>query len=201
MEVNSKIKAEFLKEFGLSKLSMSMVVQWMNAVGFRYKNQANHYFVDGHEKPEMLAYCPIFTKQYLAHELSAHRWVQLNVADATLLEEHRCLMKNTGYHYTDSNNIEMVEYHVDSCSKMLPFLPYGGSLSVRKKPLIPKTMTLGQDEAIFQQFLFLSKMWTGPNGERPLLPKDKGAGVIYCSICQELGMIREIDDATLILVK
>ena len=36
-------------------------------------------------------------------------------------------------------------------------------------------MFIGQDEAIFKQFLFLTKMWVGPNGERPLLPKDEGS--------------------------
>jgi hypothetical protein len=58
-----------------------------------------------------------------------------------------------------------------------------------------------QDEAIFKLFLFLSKMWTGPNGERPLLPKDEGAGcMISAFICREHGLIREITDETLMFV-
>ena len=62
-------------------------------------------------------------------------------------------------------------------------------------------MFIGQDEAIFKQFLFLTKMWTGPDGERPLLPKDEGAGVmISCFICREHGLLREIDKQTLNLV-
>ena len=36
------------------------------------QNTSKHYFVDGHEKPETLAYRPVFTKQYLAHEGQAH---------------------------------------------------------------------------------------------------------------------------------
>ena len=44
-------------------------------------------------------------------------------------------------------------------------------------------------------------MWTGPNGERPLLPKDEGSGVMISSfITREHGLIREIDDYILTTV-
>ena len=47
-------------------------------------------------------------------------------------------------------------------------------------------MFVGQDEAIFKQFLFHYKMWVGPNRERPLLPKDEGIGtMISAFICRE----------------
>ena len=88
----------------------------------------------------------------------------------------------------------MVEYHIDTSYKFeerLDLLPFGGSLSVRK-PIESKTVIyVGQDEAIFKQFLFLSKMWVGPKGERPLLLKDEGAGMMISSfICREHGLIR-----------
>jgi hypothetical protein len=90
----------------------------------------------------------------------------------------------------------MVEYHIDASYKFeerLASLPFGGNLSVRK-PVDSKTVIfVGQDEAIFKQFLFLNKMWVGPSGERPLLPKDEGTGtMISIFICREHGMIREI---------
>jgi hypothetical protein len=50
-----------------------------------------------------------------------------------------------------------------------------------------------KDEAIFKQFLFLTKMWVGPSGERPLLPKDEGTGTMISTfICREHGLIRDI---------
>ncbi len=57
----------------------------------------------------------------------------------------------------------------------------------------PIVMFIGQDEAIFKQFMFLSRMWTGPKRERPLLPtKDEGAGVMISSfIGREYGLIQE----------
>ena len=60
-------------------------------------------------------------------------------------------------------------------------------------------MFIGQDEAIFKQFSFHSKLWTGPKGERPLLPKeDEGAGVMILSfISREHGLIQELNDDTI----
>jgi hypothetical protein len=50
-------------------MHITTIAQWMHAIGFRYKNREKHYFVDGHEKPETLAYRPVFTKAYLNFEL------------------------------------------------------------------------------------------------------------------------------------
>ena len=41
-------------------------------------------------------------------------------------------------------------------------------------------------------------MWTGPKGERALLPKDEGAGVMISSfVSREHGLIQEWNDDTL----
>ena len=58
----------------------------------------------------------------------------------------------------------------------------------------PVVVFIGQDEAIFKQLLLPSKMWTRPGGERPLLPKDEGSGLMIRSslICIEYGLIREL---------
>ena len=98
----------------------------------------------------------------------------------------------------------MVEYHVDAIpsdtridNQILALGAYGGNLSVRRDSNKPIVMYIGQDEAIFKQFSFLSKMWTGPKGERALLPKDEGAGVMISSfISREHGLIQELDEDT-----
>ena len=41
-----------------------------------------------------------------------------------------------------------------------------------------RLIKIGQDECIVKQFIFCHKQWVGPNGERPLLPKDEGQGVM-----------------------
>jgi hypothetical protein len=94
----------------------------------------------------------------------------------------------------------MVEYHVDAIpsDEKLALGPYGGNVSVRRDCNKPIVMFIGQDEAIFKQFSFHSKMWTGPKGERPLLPKDEGAGVMILSfISREHGLIQELNDDTI----
>ena len=93
----------------------------------------------------------------------------------------------------------MVEYHVDAISSetvadTVGTALFGAHLSIRRDTSKLIVIFVGQDKAIFKQFSFLSKMWTGPKGERPLLPKDEGAGVMILSyICREYGLIRELD--------
>jgi hypothetical protein len=193
---------DYLHSYGLAKVSMATVLRWMHAVGFRYKNRSKHYFVDGHEKPETLAYRPVFTKRYLSHEVQAYRWIQLSRVASKTLETQDLVAKNCGYPYVDPvTNIDMVEYHVDAIpsDKVSSLVgPFGAMLSVRRDVNKPIVMFIGQDEAIFKQFSFVTKMWTGPKGERPLLPKDEGAGVMISSfIGREYGLINELDQCTL----
>jgi hypothetical protein len=202
----SQATKDYLRSYRLSKVSMATIVRWMHATGFRYKNRSKHYFVDGHEKPETLAYRPVFTGRYLAHEVQAHRWLQVSLVASKELEAQDLVPKHCGYRYTcPVNNTEMVEYHVDTIrsgsridNHPLALGPYGGNVSIRRDPNKPIVMFIGQDEAIFKQFSFLCKMWVGPNGERSLLPKDEGAGVMISSfISREHGLIQAIDADTI----
>ena len=108
---------------------------------------------------------------------------------------------NCGYNYVDDDGTDMVEYHVDSSYKFhdrLSTLQFGGNLSIRKPIASKAVMYVGQDEAIFKQFLFSNKMWVGPRGQRPLLPKDEGSGTMVSAfITREHGIIREISDMIL----
>jgi len=70
--ISQETKDAFLETYGLSKVTMSTILRWMHAVGFRYKSRQKHYFVDGHEEPETIAYRPLFTKHYLTYKLDAH---------------------------------------------------------------------------------------------------------------------------------
>ena len=53
---------EFLKADSLSKLCVSIIARWMRACGFIYKKRVKRYFIDGHQKPETIAYRPVYTK-------------------------------------------------------------------------------------------------------------------------------------------
>ena len=154
--------------------------------------------MDGQERPETIAYRPIFTNKYLSFELRTHRWIQITKVDSKLLESNGDIAENCGFYYNTDDGVEMVEYHVDASYKFqdkIDELPFGGNLlSVTRKNLESRpVMFIGQDEAIYIQFLFLSKMWVGPKGERPLLPKDEGTGsMISAFVCREHGLLQQI---------
>jgi hypothetical protein len=40
----------------------------------------------------------------------------------------------------------------------------------------------GQDEYIFKQYLFTGKAWTMPDGQKPIIPKYEGLGVMVSGI-------------------
>jgi hypothetical protein len=46
----------------------------------------------------------------------------------------------------------------------------------------------GQDECIFKQYLFTGKAWTMPDGQKPIIPKDEGLGVMVSdTVSSEFG--------------
>jgi hypothetical protein len=86
----------------------------MHACGFRYKKREKHYFVDGHERPETIAYRPMFTKKYLGYEIRAHRWIQMSLIESTEYESRGGIALNCGFNYVTDDGIKMVEYHIDT---------------------------------------------------------------------------------------
>ena len=75
-------------------------------------------------------------------------------------------------------------------TRLMDKLPFGDHLSERKDSESRPVMFIGQDEAIYKQFLFFQD-WVGPNGERPLLPKNEGTGsIISAFVCHEHGLLQ-----------
>ena len=86
----------------------------------------------------------------------------------------------------------MFEFHVDDHSsfpdRVQHHPEFGGDLSVRrnksKKPLI----MFGQDECIFKQYLFSNAQWCLPDGQRAIIPKDEGQGIMISAfVSREFG--------------
>ena len=78
------------------------------------KKREKHYFVDGHQRPETIAYRPVFTKRYLDLEIRAHRWLQITLEKSIELEASKNLAINCGFNYVTDDGVAMVEYHIDS---------------------------------------------------------------------------------------
>jgi hypothetical protein len=108
---------------------------------------------------------------------------------------------NCGYIYVNDDGIDMIEYHIDVSyhfEDKLAGCPFGGNLSIRKPIAAKPVIYVGQDEAIFKQFLFSHKMWVAPGGQQALLPKDEGSGIMVSAfVTREHGIIREISNMVL----
>jgi hypothetical protein len=83
------------------------------------------------------------------------------------------------------DGIEMVEFHVDdldflhNVAKEMGCTLIGGDLSMRKPESLAKPlMIFGQDESVFNQYLLGNRQWVGPEGQRALLPKTDGLGLM-----------------------
>ena len=72
------------------------------------------------------------------------------------------------------DGVHVDDHHFENCDVG----PYGGNLSVRmpegRKPII----IFGQDESIFNQFSSRGRQWTGPTGQRAIMPKSSGEGLM-----------------------
>ena len=130
----------------------------MQALGFKYEIRKKGYYVDGHEKPSTIAYWKAFCERYLGYEARLHPWVQTTENIAKQIEEE-------GGEITRGSGY----YYLDE---------------VRKE----KMVSFGRDESIYKQFLITKKTWIGPDGERNIIPKDDGLGVMVSAFqSQEFG--------------
>jgi len=159
----------------------------MNNLGFKYCQRRKGYYVDGHETPATVEYRRKFVERYLKYERRAHRWIQIPLEESRKLEMEEMIPVDIGYRYTDDNQNEMVEYHVDLChvfqDRMNEKTTSGGHLSVKLSKEERPLLIYGHDESIFKQYLLTGKPWIGPNGEKAITPKDEGQGVMISAIC------------------
>lgn len=142
------------------------------------------YYVDSHEREDVVKYRSGFVKRYLEDEIRMHRWTQwpLDSADLQKLFDNDELKDDQGFVYSTDAGIQMIEYHVDDHKWFFDWAndncKYGGNLSVRMKPDDKPLICFGQDEAIMKENLVWSKAWKGVNGEVGLVPKDDGRGLM-----------------------
>jgi hypothetical protein len=50
------VKEEFLRSVQLTTLSPPTIWRWLKICGFNFMSRRKHYYVDGHEKPEVRKY-------------------------------------------------------------------------------------------------------------------------------------------------
>ena len=66
-----------LKEYGLRVICTSTVNDWLLKLGFVYSVNRATYYVDSHERPDVIEDRRRFVNGYFDKEDRAHRWVQV----------------------------------------------------------------------------------------------------------------------------
>lgn len=196
---------DLLKENRLTKVDVSTIYRWLDRLGFKYEVRKKTYYVDTHENKETTMYRKNWVQRYLSNERRMHRWVQIPLNTASQLLQKRLIPPDIdGYHYKDSNNNEMVEFHVDDSpafEHMVSTSKFGGNVSVRKNQHEKPIMSIGQDECIFKQYTFTPKSWSAPDGSKAIIPKDEGMGIMISAfVSREFGFGMKISENDLAVI-
>jgi len=175
-------KEMFLHEHRITSLSIPTCWRWLHRLGFTYNTQRKGYYVDGHERSDVVASRKAFCEVYLTDiEPRCLRWIQ--VSQIELETTHSILNPEFGYRFVDANGEPHVEFHVDYCTSQEIkdnelLIGKNPRISVRVPPESTPIEVFGQDESVFSQFIFPTKSWIGPNQERGLFPKSLGEGLM-----------------------
>ncbi len=193
----------FLLKNRISTLSIPTCWRWLHRLGFTYNTQRKGYYVDGHERDDVVASRKAFCETYLTEiEPFCLRWIQ--VSQHELETTHNILNPDFGYQFVDANGIAHVEFHVDYCSRHINndnvlLQCKNPRMSVRAPRGSRPIEIFGQDESVFSQFIFPTKSWIGPNQERGLFPKSLGEGLMISAfVSQDSGFEMPISDEQLV---
>ena len=136
-------------------------------------------------------------------EPRCHRWVQITKEffDKNIENKKILYQIKPSHEYTSVDGTNMYELHVDTCSFIQSIGEshpvtgkWGGRVSVRSNTNMKPIMIIGQDESVFHQYSLVTKQWVGADGQRALLPKSEGAGIMISAFqVREIGIPQEID--------
>jgi hypothetical protein len=187
----------------------------MRLLGFQYDSRKKSFYLDGHELDCVVMNRQTFCKRYLTdYEPYRNRLIQLTMKEAKTINN---LNFDFGYSYVHiiNNDEERIEFHVDNLNRMIQehqqqkeqtlsidtIAAKAPTTSIRVTAQAQPIMIVGQDESVFAQYLFGSKPWVGPRGQRPLLPKFEGDGYMLSAfLSREFGFGRDLSAAEVVSV-
>jgi hypothetical protein len=175
------------------KYPISILMTWccLRHLGFSYDTRKKSFFVDGHKRPNVVFHHNEFCLLYLSKlEPRTHWWIQVTKAtvEKSKSEKRMSDNENHGYQYHSTNNVKMVEFHVDNYDLLYDVAEemgvgaFGGNLSVRKPPDTKPLMIFVQDKSVYNQFLLGNHQWVRPQGQHPLLPKTDGLSFMVSAL-------------------
>jgi len=152
----------FLLKNRISTLSIPTCWRWLHRLGFTYNTQRKGYYVDGHERDDVVASRKAFCETYLTEiEPFCLRWIQ--VLKHELETTHNILNPEFGYQFVDANGIAHVEFHVNYCSRHINddnmLLQCKNPRMSTRAPSGSRPIEIfGQDESVFSQSIFPIKV-------------------------------------------
>jgi hypothetical protein len=123
---------QFYQLIGLHGVGISMptVCRYLKMMNFSYKARGKTFYVDGHERKEVIQDRIRFCRKYMALERRCYRWVQVDEENPELLKlmegEKPILRKKESYrYYCEIKKCICREFHVDSCKDLQQFIVDG----------------------------------------------------------------------------
>jgi hypothetical protein len=105
----------FLLEHGIRNFSIPTCWRWLHRLGFSYNTQRKGYYVDGHERRDVVACREQFFRDYLTKlEPRCRRWVQFTASEL-VTTRYSILNPAFGHSYIDSEGEICYEFHIDYC--------------------------------------------------------------------------------------
>jgi len=180
--------------FNFKNLSFTTVWRWMRHIGFTYDRRKKSFYVDGHERSDVLSKRKTFCWTYLQElEPKCKRWMRimrsLKEALGDALSDRPC------FEFIH-DGIQMCEYHTDDVEDIEEVsLNFPLTTSVRVAPNTRPLIILGQDECVFSQHLFGQKQWVTPTGQWPIMPKTEGDIYMLSTLqCRDFGFGRPLTE-------
>jgi hypothetical protein len=192
---------KFLIAHGMHNFSIPTCWRWLHRLGFSYNSHRKGYYVDGHERSDVVETRKVFCKNYLTElEPRCLRWVQYSETEYQTISS--ILLPQFAYEYFDNDQKKCYEFHIDyiysssaSSNNNLLMDTKEFSMSVRAPPQSRPIEIYGQDESVFSQYFCPSKSWFGPNQEVGLHPKSLGEGLMISAfVSRDTGFGMPISD-------
>ena len=84
---HSSTQAIILQRYKDKPISETTAWRWLRRLGFRYCNRKKSFYVDGHERNDVVLHCNDFTKEYLTKlEPRCFHWIQFTKADVEAMK-------------------------------------------------------------------------------------------------------------------
>ena len=204
-EFNSEWKATTLKKMGCKSICHSTALRWLHWLGYEYKPLIRTYYCDRHEAEEQLEKRRVWVDWWAINERRMLIWMILSKTELDTLARskdikgmpkarHTFPKDGETYHeYCMLDDVDLFERIFHKLGRKQTGVSMG-EVSVRILPHETPLITVGQDEAIFNQHTYSNRHWHTPDKTSKLLPKSLGQGIM---ISAYTGFVTGFGGATL----